>query len=209
MFFRFKNIEEVPKSRGWEAAPISRWLQWNIAPYIFGCIYGFGSCIIVVCVAWGPRKSADGQERVIKMWLYTAISFGLFGTAALYYFLFLFNEKTSLARVAAIKVRKFQHGDECGNSDEQTLIRRCDVCKDGSGTHRHTRDGYKDYYEVLLPENNIQGSTLYWFFGGSHERHHPHAVRHVDSIKAGFMEFPERLKRKLIHVFSRGSRSDP
>lgn len=193
-FPMFHNIvNKVPASRGWEPPEtVSWWLRKRFAPYLFGWIYAIGSIALLVLAALGPYKTTDGKERVVKGWIYPVLSFGLVLCSFAYYLAFIASETTSGVRAAGVRLKKSQHGE----SDQTSLLRRCDACTDEVKPHRHARDGYTDYYEVICPETG-SGNIIYWAFGGTNELHHPQVFEQTERMRDGIVNFQKESKAKF------------
>ncbi|KAL5389647.1 hypothetical protein DPSP01_002142 [Paraphaeosphaeria sporulosa] len=192
MFPKFRSIEnKVPMTRQWDPpSRESRWLKLKFAPIIFGWTYAIGSIALLVLTVIGPYKNADGSERVVKGWFYPAVSFGTLLMSLIYYLIFIASTEASLVRAAGIQIRECRHGE----NDRERIRRRCDVCQDSPQAHRHARDGYEHYFEVVVPDTHDRGSFLYWFFGGTEERHHPRASEQVNMVRAVFAQAKAHLK---------------
>jgi hypothetical protein len=147
----------------------------------------------LVLAVLGPYKTTAGKDREVKGWLYPSISFAFFLLSLFYYFMFIASKKGSLVRLAGINIERRQHGMD----DRDKLLRQCDACNENAQAHRHARDGYENYYEVLEPERYGQGSVLYWLFGGTDEHYHPRAFAQLERMKEGVVGFLVRLRNKL------------
>jgi hypothetical protein len=151
------------------------WLKPRLCQIVFGCIYAAGSTTILTLTAIGPYKNTDGKNRSIKGWYYTVITGGFLTVSIIYYYVFLWNPRSSLVRLAGVQLVRKKHG--VGDNDD--LRRQCDMCiyytqRDGSTgqEHRHAIYGYLNYNDLRFPGRSQGRNLLYWVFGGPSSRHY-------------------------------------
>jgi hypothetical protein len=130
--------------------------------------YAICSATILVLAVLPPYVNADGSTRQLKGWIYPVIIFSVFVGSILYYVLFLYDTERTAVELAGVQFSRKTHGVD----DKQILGRKCELCDDEQGQHRHSRDGYLTFLEMHFKTQNGK-NLVYWFFGGPNERHYP------------------------------------
>lgn len=123
----------------------------------------------MVLAAIGPYKNTNGTTRSVKGWFYPVITFSFLAFSMIYYCIFLASEKSSGVSIAGVTLKRRRHGVD----DNSILMRQCDMCKEyeRGEEHRHLRDGYLYFNELILRQQGQRRNPLYWLFGGQNEEH--------------------------------------